>query len=111
MSFIEIDNVDLIYGGQSDAGDGNGTLALSNANLSIEQDKFVAIVGPSGCGKSTLLKLIAGLFKATRGSVRIGGQEVKKPLTTIGMAFQNSTLLPWRNVRDNVLLPFEIVEP
>jgi NitT/TauT family transport system ATP-binding protein len=111
MSFIEIDNVDLLYGDQSGASDGAGTLALSNANLSIEQDKFVAIVGPSGCGKSTLLKLIAGLFKATRGSVRIGGQEVKKPLTTIGMAFQNSTLLPWRNVRDNVLLPFEIVEP
>ena len=46
-----------------------------------------------------------GLFKATRGSVRVGGQEVKKPLKTVGMAFQNSTLLPWRNIRDNVLLP------
>ena len=111
MNFVEIDGVDLSYGGQSGAGDGTGTLALSNASLSIGQHEFVSVVGPSGCGKSTLLKLIAGLIKATRGSVRISGQDVKKPLKTVGMAFQNSTLLPWRNVRDNVLLPLEIVEP
>jgi NitT/TauT family transport system ATP-binding protein len=111
MSYIEIDDVDLHYGGRSGAGDGIGTLALAKANLSVGQDEFVAIVGPSGCGKSTLLKLISGLLGPTRGGVRIGGKNVKKPLTSIGMAFQNSTLLPWRNVRDNVLLPLEIVEP
>src|SRR5450759_478379 len=103
MNLIEIDGVDLHYGGQSGADQSTGTLALSNANLSVKQDEFVAIVGPSGCGKSTLLKLISGLVKATRGSVRVDGQDVKKPLKTVGMAFQNSTLLPWRNVRDNVL--------
>ena len=111
MRLIELNGVDLHYGGQSGVDDGTEMLALCNANLSIEQDEFVAIVGPSGCGKSTLLKLISGLIKATRGSVRVDGQDVKKPLKTVGMAFQNSTLLPWRNVRDNVLLPLEIVEP
>jgi len=111
MTYIEIEDVDLIYGGQSGAASGTGTLAVENASLSIEQDEFVALVGPSGCGKSTLLKLISGLVKPTRGAVRVGGESVKKPLKNVGMAFQNSTLLPWRNVRDNVLLPLEIVEP
>ncbi len=111
MSYIEIENVDLNYRGQAGAGDGGGTLALANATLSIGRDEFVAIVGPSGCGKSTLLKLISGLIGPTRGGVRVGGEAVRKPLKNIGMAFQNSTLLPWRTVRDNVLLPLEIVEP
>jgi NitT/TauT family transport system ATP-binding protein len=107
MGFIDIDGVALRYGGQA----GAGTLALADASLSVEKDEFIAIVGPSGCGKSTMLKLISGLARATSGSVRVGGEEVRKPLKSVGMAFQNSTLLPWRNVRDNVLLPLEIVEP
>jgi NitT/TauT family transport system ATP-binding protein len=111
MSYIEIDHVDLHYGGQSGADSGSGTLALANASLSIGEDEFISIVGPSGCGKSTLLKLISGLIGPTRGGVRVGGADIKKPLKSIGMAFQNSTLLPWRTVRDNVLLPLEIVEP
>jgi NitT/TauT family transport system ATP-binding protein len=111
MSYIEIDDVDLHYGGKRGVGDDTGTLALAKASLSIGRDEFVGIVGPSGCGKSTLLKLISGLIEPTRGKVRVGGTEVKKPLKNVGMAFQNSTLLPWRNVRNNVLLPLEIVEP
>jgi NitT/TauT family transport system ATP-binding protein len=109
MSFIEIDDVDLRYGGQ--AGDLASTLALAKTSLGVAENEFVSIVGPSGCGKSTLLKLISGLVRATRGQVRVGGAEVRGPLKSVGMAFQNSTLLPWRNVRDNVLLPLEIVEP
>jgi len=111
MSYIEIEDVDLHYGDQVGAGDGSGTLALQHASLSIGRDEFVAIVGPSGCGKSTLLKLISGLIGPTRGVVRVGGETVRRPLRKVGMAFQNATLLPWRNVRDNVLLPLEIVEP
>jgi len=112
MAFIEIAGVDLRYGGQPGVDDGTGTtLALANASLTVERNEFVSIVGPSGCGKSTMLKLISGLVRATCGGVRIAGEEIRKPLKTVGMAFQNSTLLPWRNVRDNVLLPLEIVEP
>jgi NitT/TauT family transport system ATP-binding protein len=109
MSFIEISGVDLAYG-NADAGSAD-TLAVSGANLSIEDGEFVALVGPSGCGKSTLLKLIAGLIRPSRGSVKVAGDEVSKPLKIVGMAFQNATLLPWRNIRDNVMLPLEIVEP
>jgi NitT/TauT family transport system ATP-binding protein len=111
MSFIELDGVDLVYRGAGAASEGDGTLALSGTALAIEEGEFVAIVGPSGCGKSTLVKLIAGLVRPSRGSVRIAGADVMRPLKTVGVAFQNPTLLPWRSIRDNVLLPLEIVEP
>ena len=111
MSFIEIADVDLIYGSALAADDRGATLALSNASLTVGRNEFIALVGPSGCGKSTLLKLVCGLVKRTRGSVRVAGEEVVGPLKNVGMAFQNATLLPWRNIRDNVLLPLEIVEP
>lgn len=111
MSFIEISNVDLVYGKPGEKLASNNTLAVSNVSMTIEDGEFVALVGPSGCGKSTLLKLIAGLIPPSGGSVRVGGQEVTHPLKTVGMAFQNATLLPWRNIRDNVMLPLEIVEP
>jgi NitT/TauT family transport system ATP-binding protein len=51
------------------------------------------------------------LVRPTRGSVKVGGEQVTRPLKRVGMAFQNVTLLPWRSIRDNVLLPLEIVEP
>jgi NitT/TauT family transport system ATP-binding protein len=106
MSFIEIEAVDLIYGEER-----TGTLAVSAANLSIRHGEFVALVGPSGCGKSTLLKLVAGLVRPSAGRIQVDGAEVTQPLKTVGMAFQNPTLLPWRTIRDNVLLPLEVVEP
>jgi NitT/TauT family transport system ATP-binding protein len=111
MSLIEISDVDLCYGGGSKTRGTEDVLALSRANLSISPGEFAALVGPSGCGKSTLLKLIAGLVRPSRGSVKVRGEEVIRPLKQVGMAFQNATLLPWRSVRDNVLLPLEIVEP
>jgi NitT/TauT family transport system ATP-binding protein len=111
MSFIEIADVDLIYGGALANDERGGTLALSNANLTVGRNEFIGLVGPSGCGKSTLLKLVSGLVRRTRGSVRVAGEEVVGPIKNVGMAFQNATLLPWRNIRDNVLLPLEIVEP
>jgi len=89
---------------------GGDTLAVSSANVGISHGEFVAIVGPSGCASRPCLKLIAGLTKPSRGSVRVDGEGVLHPLKTVGMAFQNATLLPWRNIRDNVMLPLEIVE-
>jgi NitT/TauT family transport system ATP-binding protein len=111
MSYVELSDVDLAYGGPGIGNGGTSLLALSRLSMQLRQGEFAAVVGPSGCGKSSLLKLISGLIRPTRGSVRIDAQPVRQPVRGVGMAFQNSTLLPWRNIRDNVLLPLEIVEP
>ncbi|MEM7522216.1 MAG: ABC transporter ATP-binding protein [Pseudomonadota bacterium] len=106
MSFVALDQVSLRYGGEE-----TGTLALDRATMSVEEGEFVAVVGPSGCGKSTLMKAISGLWPITAGAVRVNGAPVTGPLSIVGMAFQNATLLPWRTLLDNVMLPLEIVEP
>jgi NitT/TauT family transport system ATP-binding protein len=79
--------------------------------MRIGKGEFVAVVGPSGCGKSTLMKLVTGLLPATAGEIVVHGQKVTRPIKGVGMAFQNSNLLPWRNATENVLLPLEIVQP
>jgi NitT/TauT family transport system ATP-binding protein len=106
MSFVTLDRVSLRYGEDSD-----GTLALNGTTLSVATGEFVAVVGPSGCGKSTLMKVVTGLWPPTAGSVQVSGREVSGPLSIVGMAFQNATLLPWRTALDNVMLPLEIVQP
>ena len=85
--------------------------AIDRVTLSIARGEFIAVVGPSGCGKSSLMKLISGLHPPLAGSLTIEGKPVTGPLKSVGMAFQNSNLLPWRRAIDNVLLPLEIVEP
>lgn len=85
--------------------------AIEDVTLSIAKGEFIAVVGPSGCGKSSLMKLISGLHPANSGTFTIEGKPVQGPLKSVGMAFQNSNLLPWRNCVDNVLLPLEIVQP
>ncbi|MCA3389826.1 MAG: ABC transporter ATP-binding protein [Roseomonas sp.] len=88
-----------------------GTLALKGTSLAVAEGEFVAVVGPSGCGKSTLMRLVTGLWPPTEGQVFVDGREVEGPLSIAGMAFQNPTLLPWRNILDNVMLPLEVVQP
>ena len=102
--FAEVSNVAMFYGGTG------GTLALENVSMTIDYGEIVAIVGPSGCGKSTLMRLMSGLWLATDGGVIIDGREVDRALSIVGMAFQNPTLLPWRTILANVMLPFEIVK-
>ena len=85
--------------------------ALAETSLRIAHGEFVALVGPSGCGKSTILKLVAGTLNASEGHVFVAGREIGAAPVRIGMAFQNPTLLPWLNIRDNVMLPLKIVPP
>src|SRR5262249_54835883 len=106
MNFVDLDRVSLRYGE-----DGDGTLALQGTTLRVTSGEFVAVVGPSGCGKSTLMKVVTGLWPPTAGTVIVSGREVTAPLSIVGMAFQNPTLLPWRTTLDNVMLPLEIVSP
>jgi len=79
-----------------------GTRSLEAVSLKVQAGEFVSLVGPSGCGKSTLLRLVAGLLAPTEGRLVVErGQGV-------GFVFQSPTLLPWRTVEDNVLLPTEL---
>ena len=84
------------------------THALSDINFSIKQGEFISIVGPSGCGKTTLLNILACLLPKTSGSEKIAGQEVLEPLKKVGMVFQAPTLLPWRTIRENIMIPVEV---
>ena len=106
MAFVRLERTALAYPTR----DGD-VLALENADLAIQAGEFTAVVGPSGCGKSTLMRLVTGLRRPTAGNVIVDGREVAGPLKFVGMAFQNATLLPWRTVLDNLLLPLEIVQP
>jgi NitT/TauT family transport system ATP-binding protein len=104
-NFVRLDGVSLRYG------EIDGTLAIAKVDLGIRAGEFAAIVGPSGCGKTSLMKLIAGLLPPTSGTIRVAGKIVNGPIKIVGMAFQNPTLLPWRNTLSNTMLPFEIVQP
>ena len=86
--------------------------AIDDVTLTIGRGEFIAVVGPSGCGKSSLMKLISGLHPPLEGgALTVEGKPVTGPVKSVGMAFQQSNLLPWRTALDNVLLPLEIVEP
>jgi NitT/TauT family transport system ATP-binding protein len=81
---------------------------LHDVSFSCKEDEIVAVIGPSGCGKSTLLSLAVGLRKPTAGQVLVDGKPVKGADRRLGMLFQQSTLLPWRSVVENVELGLEI---
>jgi NitT/TauT family transport system ATP-binding protein len=87
---------------------GGSVVALEAADFSIPKGRFVSLVGPSGCGKSTLLRLIAGLIPPTSGQLHVHGMPVTGPRQDVAMMFQRATLLEWRTVIENVLLPTEI---
>lgn len=81
---------------------------LDDVNLTIEPNEFVVILGPSGCGKSTLLRMIAGLERPERGSVKGNGQEITHADPSRVVVFQDPTLYPWLTVWENVNLGFQI---
>ncbi|WP_028828738.1 ABC transporter ATP-binding protein [Proteocatella sphenisci] len=85
-------------------GKGDTVKALGSVNLCVPESEFVCILGPSGCGKSTLLRIIAGLESATEGEVIYRGKPITGAHKEIGMVFQNYSLMPWLNVRDNIAL-------
>lgn len=93
----------------ADVGKAFGDLrVLGNVSADIGAAEFVSVLGPSGCGKSTLLRLIAGLTPFEDGSISFNGAEVTAPAPEMGFVFQTSNLLPWLNVRDNLLLGVDL---
>jgi nitrate/nitrite transport system ATP-binding protein len=103
--FLEIENLVKSY----PKADGSSSVILDNVNLSIGENEFICVIGHSGCGKSTLLKIVAGLEKASAGSVRLDGKEIRKPGAERMMVFQQYSLLPWLTVRENIRLAVDEV--
>jgi NitT/TauT family transport system ATP-binding protein len=79
--------------------------ALDGLSFGMAKREFVSVLGPSGCGKSTLLKLAMGLIRPTAGRIRLAAREIAGPRPDVGIVFQQPTLLPWRNILNNVLVP------
>jgi len=102
-TFIDIQGVTKTY--PSKRGD---VEALGRVDMSVARGEFVSIVGPSGCGKSTLLKIVAGLLSQSTGEVLIGGVNVDRPQSNIGIVFQSPVLMEWRTVIKNILIQAEI---
>jgi NitT/TauT family transport system ATP-binding protein len=100
---LEFRDISFSFGGRRAAVD-----VLRDVSFTCAKDEIVAVIGPSGCGKSTLLNLASGLRSATAGKVVIDGQDVHGPTRHIGMMFQQSTLLPWRSIVENVELGLEV---
>jgi multiple sugar transport system ATP-binding protein len=94
----------------------DGTVAVDDTNLTIDDGEFMILVGPSGCGKSTTLNMIAGLEDVTGGQVRIGGRvvnDLSPKDRDIAMVFQNYALYPHMSVRENMAFSLKLarVEP
>jgi len=101
---IRISNVSKTFGEDED----HPFLALKEVSVDIEAGEFISVVGPSGCGKSTLMLMVAGLLKRSRGDIVVAGKSVTKPITDIGIAFQDHLLLEFRSAIANVTLQAEI---
>ena len=95
----------------------NKVTALDNAQMSVKQGEFVAIVGTSGSGKSTLLHLLGGLDRPTSGKVFVENKDIfslkDEALTIfrrrkIGFVFQSFNLVPTLNVYENIVLPIQL---
>src|SRR6185437_3428861 len=82
--------------------------ALGPTDFEIKSGEFVSIIGASGCGKSTLMLISAGLIPATEGTILVDGKRLDRPLTDIGIVFQDHLLLDFRTAIDNVLLQQQI---
>ncbi len=103
MGAINITDVGKIYP--------NGTRALENVNIEINDGEFVVLVGPSGCGKTTLLRMVAGLEDITEGDISIADKvvnEVAPKDRDIAMVFQNYALYPHMSVYDNMAFSLKL---
>jgi NitT/TauT family transport system ATP-binding protein len=101
---IRISRVSKTFGEDTDS----PFRALKEVSVDIDAGEFVSVVGPSGCGKSTLMLMVAGLLDRSHGDIAIAAQPVTKPITDVGIAFQDHLLLDFRTAMSNVMLHADI---
>ena len=82
--------------------------ALGPIDLDVRPGEFVSLIGPSGCGKSTTMLLVAGLEPPSAGEIEIDGHVLERPLSEVGIVFQDHLLLDFRTALANVMLQQEI---
>ncbi|MEH7224059.1 ABC transporter ATP-binding protein [Bacillus sp. JJ1566] len=80
----------------------NGKTGFKNISLETKQGEIIGVLGTSGCGKSTLLRVLAGLDSDYSGTVKISGDTIKSVHEKVGVIFQESRLMPWLNVIENI---------
>ncbi|MFB9759785.1 ABC transporter ATP-binding protein [Ectobacillus funiculus] len=107
MRKLVLENISKVYG----EGDGKVT-ALDRVSLEVQAGEFIGVVGPSGSGKSTFLSVAGALLSPSSGTILLNGQDITKlsskeltkvRLKQIGFVFQSSNLVPYLNVRDQLL--------
>ena len=104
MSFLTLERVAKTYP--------DGTAAVHQVDLTINEGEFIVLLGPSGCGKTTTLRMVAGLELATGGVIRLAGDDVtaKRPSERdVGFVFQFYALYPHLTVRDNLAFPLQAI--
>ena len=97
---IEINNISFSYPNTQ-------SLILSDISLMVNSKEPIAILGPSGSGKTTLLRCIYGMLNPDKGSIDIDGYNPKQAVKNkdIGVAFQESVLINWKTVKENIVFP------
>ena len=91
----------------------DGTLAVNELSLEIQDAEFMVFVGPSGCGKTTALRMIAGLETISDGKLKIGDSvvnDMQPKDRDIAMVFQNYALYPHMTVRDNMAFGLKLAK-
>jgi ABC-type lipoprotein export system ATPase subunit len=113
-AIIQAQDVFKIYGTNGDQ-----TVALRGADLTVADGEFVALLGRSGSGKSTLLQIIAGLDTPSAGRVVLNGQDVSRldeeerariRQKTVGLVLQRDNLVPYLTALENVALPLRLAK-
>lgn len=99
---ISINNIEFWYK--------DNEIILNDISLEVNNNKPIAILGPSGCGKTTLLKCIYGALRPNNGEITINNEtpDEARSEKKIGVAFQESALIQWKNVKENIIFPNSI---
>jgi len=98
---VTLDRLTFRYGPRA-------TPIFQDFSWTVREGESWSIIGPSGCGKTTLLTLIAGLRRATAGTITVGGTRIERPRPETGLILQDYGLLPWATVEDNVALGLRV---